>query len=83
VELANGYHELLDAEVLLRRNHDVNMQRVADGKGELPVDSRLLDAMRSGLPACTGVAIGFDRLVMLATGAHSINEVISFPVDRA
>lgn len=83
VELANGYHELLDANELLQRNHAVNQQRRADGKVELPVDSRLLDAMRDGLPPCVGVALGFDRLVMLATGSATIREVISFPTDLA
>lgn len=83
VELANGYHELQDADELMHRNKSVNDQRRHDGKSQLPQDSRLLDAMRSGLPACSGVALGFDRLVMLATGANSIDDVIPFPIDRA
>ena len=83
VELANGYHELLDAEELLHRNESVNRQRVADGKQELPLDSLLLDAMRSGLPACVGVAMGIDRVLMLLTGVKTIADVIAFPVDRA
>jgi len=83
VELANGYHELLDADELLQRNRKVNEQRLADGKDSLPESSRLLDAMQSGIQACAGVALGFDRLVMLAVGAESISEVIPFPIDRA
>ncbi|HTN75032.1 MAG TPA: EF-P lysine aminoacylase EpmA [Pirellulaceae bacterium] len=83
VELANGYHELLDATVLLERNRRINAQRQAAGKPPLPEESRLLDAMRSGLPACSGCALGVDRLVMLLTGATSIHEVIAFPIDRA
>jgi lysyl-tRNA synthetase class 2 len=56
---------------------------VADGRPALPEESRLLEAMAAGLPACAGVALGFDRAVMLATGAASIADVIAFPIDRA
>ncbi len=83
IELANGYHELLDADELLRRNREVNAQRVADGKPTLPEESRLIEAMRSAVPASTGVALGFDRVVMLAAGARSLREVMAFPIDRA
>lgn len=83
MELANGYHELLDADELLRRNLLVNDQRERDGKTRLPEQSRMLEAMRSGLPACSGVALGFDRVVMLKSGAKSISEVIAFPIDIA
>ena len=83
VELANGYHELLDAAVLRERNRLNNALRSADGKPELPIESRLLAAMDAGLPPCSGVALGFDRLVMLAVGASSIGEVLAFPLDRA
>jgi lysyl-tRNA synthetase class 2 len=83
VELANGYHELLDPAELRRRSAAANAQRAADGKPRLPEENRLLAAMEHGLPACSGVALGFDRLVMLAVGAQSIDEVIAFPIDRA
>ena len=83
VELANGYHELLDPAILRKRNTQSNAQRSRDGKPRLPEESRLLAAMESGLPACTGVALGFDRLVMLAAGAKHLNEIIAFPFDRA
>ena len=69
VELANGYVELLDPAVLRARSAEANRQRIADGKAALPEESQLLAAMESGLPACAGVALGFDRAVMLATGA--------------
>ena len=83
IELANGYHELLDAEVLRGRNRENNQQRVSQGKPALPEESRLLTAMEAGLPACAGVALGFDRVVMLAAGAGTIDEVVPFPFDRA
>ena len=83
VELANGYHELLDAEVLRQRNASTNLQRSHDQKYTLPEESRLLEAMEAGLPDCVGVALGFDRLAMIAAGATTIDEVIAFPIDRA
>lgn len=83
MELANGYHELLDAEALVARNRLNNQSRQAAGKPELPEDSRLLAAMRTGLPDCTGVALGFDRAVMLGGGAATLAEVLTFPFDRA
>lgn len=83
VEIANGYHELLDAAELRRRNAAVSAQRVADGKPALPEESRLLAAMESRMPPAVGVALGFDRLCMAAAGAKEISEVIAFPVDRA
>jgi len=83
VELANGYHELLDPDELARRNSVVNQERVKDGQPLLPEESRLLQAMRSGLPACAGVAVGVDRLILLALGLERIREVMAFPIDRA
>jgi lysyl-tRNA synthetase class 2 len=83
MELANGYHELLDAEVLRERNRKGNALRAADGRYQVPGESRLLAAMEHGLPPCCGVALGFDRLLMAATGARDIREVMPFPIDRA
>ena len=61
----------------------MNLQRQADGKYTLPEDSRLLLAMEYGLPPCAGVALGFDRLVMVATAATRIQDVMTFPIDKA
>jgi lysyl-tRNA synthetase class 2 len=83
IELANGYHELLDPAILRERNRRNNALRASDGKPQLREESLLLDAMQAGLPPCTGVALGFDRLVMLAAGASSIDEVLTFPIERA
>lgn len=81
IELCNGYQELTDAEELRRRNIRVNQVRQSLGKPALPLDSQLLAAMDRGLPACAGVALGFDRLVTLAVGADTIDAVLPFPDD--
>jgi lysyl-tRNA synthetase class 2 len=83
VELANGYHELTDPDELKLRLAEVRRLRACEGKRSLPEPVRLLDALRQGLPPCTGVALGLDRLVMLAAEAESIEQVITFPIDRA
>jgi lysyl-tRNA synthetase class 2 len=83
IELANGYHELLDAGALRERNVRANQERLADGKPQLPNNSRLLAAMEAGLPPCAGVALGFDRVVLIAAVAKQIDEVIAFPIERA
>lgn len=79
VELANGYHELTDADELRQRLVAVNVARVADGRERLPLPESLLAAMQKGLPASAGCALGFDRLAMLACGAETIGDVIAFP----
>ncbi|HVX15517.1 MAG TPA: EF-P lysine aminoacylase EpmA [Pirellulales bacterium] len=83
IELANGYHELLDPDVLRLRNRENNLQRAARGRPTLPEESRLLMAMEAGLPACAGAALGFDRVAMLAAGANTLSDVVPFPFDRA
>jgi elongation factor P--(R)-beta-lysine ligase len=83
IELANGYHELTDANELRRRNQIANVERIRDGKEPLPIESQLLQAMEYGLPNSTGCALGFDRVVMLAAQAKRIDEVIPFPIERA
>jgi len=79
VELANGYHELTDAAALRARLEVVNRQRSADNRPALPLPEKLLTAMTDpGLPACSGCALGFDRLAMLACEAESIDDVMAF-----
>jgi len=83
LELANGYHELTDAAEQRQRFEEDLRRRRSRGLPEVPLDTRLLDALEHGLGPCAGVALGFDRLVMLACGATNIADVIPFPIDRA
>ena len=83
VEICNGYQELTDPAELKRRMERQAALRRAAGASPLPTDSRLHAAMQAGLPDCSGVALGFDRLVMWCLGADHIQEVMAFPFDRA
>lgn len=83
IELCNGYQELTDVDELQRREHVQNVVRSDSELKTLPGAPALAAAMKSGLPNCSGVALGFDRLVMVATGSHQISDVIAFPADRA
>jgi lysyl-tRNA synthetase class 2 len=78
MELANGYFELDDATEQLRRFNADNEQRVAMGKLERPVDNKLIAAIKHGLPECSGVALGLDRLLMILADASKIDKVLSF-----
>jgi lysyl-tRNA synthetase class 2 len=83
VELANGYHELTHAaEQRMRFNADLQARR-SRGIPAANLDQYLLAALEAGLPDCAGVAMGFDRVLMLAAGAGSIDEVLPFPIERA
>lgn len=82
MELANGYDELREAGELVRRISDDHRRRADNNQALPPIDRHLLKAMTT-LPECVGVAMGFDRLVMLACNAERIDEVIAFPVERA
>jgi lysyl-tRNA synthetase class 2 len=83
IELANGFHELAAAGEQRARFEADNAARRRRGLPEHALDERLLAALASGLPDCAGVALGFDRAVMLATGAAHIDEVLAFPTARA
>jgi lysyl-tRNA synthetase class 2 len=83
LELANGFHELASAaEQRARFGQDLRSRE----RSGLPVhrlDERLLAALEHGLPECAGVAVGFDRVVMLAAGAAHIRDVLAFPTETA
>ena len=76
VELANGFHELTDAKEQRLRFNEANEARIALGKEALPPDENFLMALEKGLPDCCGVAVGFDRLMMLRQGQNQISEVL-------
>ena len=83
IELANGFHELAQAAEQRARFEQDNAERRRLGLPVHALDERLLAALTAGLPDCAGVALGFDRTVMLATGATHIDEVLAFPTGRA
>ena len=83
MELANGYHELTDPDEQRRRFAAENRRRAENGQPVMPVDERLLAALEHGLPDCAGVALGFDRLVMIAAGEDDIRQVLTFDWARA
>ena len=82
VEIANGYRELLDPEELKRRAALDNEKRRRAGRAARDLDPRLLAALRSGLPDCSGVALGVDRLLLLQLGAQRLDEVMPFSAER-
>ncbi|MBW5835772.1 elongation factor P--(R)-beta-lysine ligase [Yersinia enterocolitica] len=83
IELANGFHELTDGDEQLKRFEQDNRSREKRGLPQHPIDMNLIDALKHGLPDCSGVALGVDRLVMLALGAERLSDVIAFPVNIA
>ena len=83
IELANGFRELTDSREQRQRFEQDNRKRAARGLPQHPVDNNLLDALEHGMPECSGVALGVDRLIMIALGAASLSDVLAFPVSRA
>jgi lysyl-tRNA synthetase class 2 len=75
IELANGYHELADAKEQRKRFEQANLERMALGKESLPIDEDFLEALERGLPDCCGVAVGFDRLMLLRHGKKDLEEI--------
>ena len=83
IELANGFHELTDHEEQIKRFRSDNTKREKLNKEEQPLDERFLAALKHGLPSCSGVALGVDRLLMLALNERTIKSVMTFSVDNA
>lgn len=83
LELANGFHELSDAKEQLRRFELDNIEREKMGLPAQQLDHRFLAALKAGIPNCSGVALGVDRLLMIAMNASQIDEVMAFGVERA
>ena len=81
MELANGYEELTDGLEQRTRFADTLKQRRLRGLPIYPIDEDFILALESGIPDCAGIALGLDRLVMLATGADMIAEVLWAPVS--
>lgn len=83
IELANGFHELGNAAEQRARFQQDLVGRSGRALPAVPLDENFLASLEYGLPECSGVALGFDRLVMCAVGARHIDEVIAFPFSRA
>jgi elongation factor P--(R)-beta-lysine ligase len=83
IELANGFDELANAADQRVRFTADQAERQRRGLTTFPLDERFLAALAHGLPACSGVALGLDRVLMLAQRAARIDEVLSFPTERA
>jgi lysyl-tRNA synthetase class 2 len=78
IELANGFHELQDPDEQRRRFEKELEYRAQHTMPNIPIDEHLLDALKHGLPDCAGVALGLDRLIMLALGQETISKILSF-----
>lgn len=83
MELANGFHELADVHEQRMRFDYENRMREHYGLPPMPVDERLQAALAAGLPDCSGVALGLDRLLMIVTNATRMAEVMSFDFESA
>ena len=83
IELVNGFNELTDADEQAVRFEEDNAKRAVQGLSVKPIDKNFIDALTHGLPQCSGVALGIDRLVMLALDIKEISEVQSFSIERA
>lgn len=82
MELANGFYELVDAQEQSQRFERENCKRKGNGQKGIKVDRHFLAALEHGLPDCSGVALGLDRLLMLAMDVDDIDAVMAFSLQR-
>ena len=82
IEVANGFHELADAQEQRQRFERDNRIREESEDKTVPIDEHLVAALQQGLPACSGVALGFDRLLMVAAGLPDVASTMPFPLQR-
>jgi lysyl-tRNA synthetase class 2 len=83
LEVANGYHELTNPAEQRERFAANAQSRQREGARPIPVDQAFIAALDAGLPACAGVALGVDRLLMAMQGTDNIQDVMAFPAERA
>jgi lysyl-tRNA synthetase class 2 len=83
MEIANGFNELSNVREQRSRFKQDQKKRKSMGYEAIEIDERFLSALSEGFPSCSGVALGVDRLVMLALKKNHINEVITFPFESA
>lgn len=83
IELGNGFYELNNANEQYERFLQDNYNRKKSGQSEISIDKRFIEALEAGLPDCAGVAIGIDRLILLACDLKSIDEVMAFTISNA
>ncbi|QOL26024.1 elongation factor P--(R)-beta-lysine ligase [Thalassotalea sp. LPB0316] len=83
IELANGFNELTDVNIQRQRFNEDNAKREQLNLAPRPIDNLFIDALSSGLPSCSGVALGIDRLLMLALNKTQIRDVVTFTIENA
>ncbi|MEM9100842.1 MAG: elongation factor P--(R)-beta-lysine ligase [Pseudomonadota bacterium] len=83
VEIANGFEELTQVKEQRRRFEQDNRERQKMGLPHMAIDERFLSSLEAGLPICSGVALGVERLMMIIKKAQHIEQVIAFPYSRA
>ncbi len=83
LEICNGYNELVDAAEVEARLKEQRARRLSAGRPTPPLPVRFLEAHRAGLPPCSGVALGLDRLLQALVGAARVDQVLAFPFERA
>lgn len=82
VELGNCFSELTNPDEQLKRFKNDLAERKKQGKTEYPIDLDLIDALKSGLPEVSGIAVGVDRLIMLAADVPEVSDTLFFPGDE-